>query len=142
MILPDVNVLVYAYREDAEAHESFRDWLDEAINTEHAYGMSDLVLSGFIRVVTHPKAFREPTKPSEAFAFAERVRSQPQCVAIRPGPRHWDIFTRLCRECGAKGNLVPDAFLAALAIEHGCEWITTDRDYARFAGLKWRHPWG
>jgi toxin-antitoxin system PIN domain toxin len=140
LILPDVNVLVYAYREDAEAHQPFRDWLDEVINSEHPYGMSDLVLSGFIRVVTHPKVFREPTKASEAFAFAERILSQPQCVVIRPGPRHWNIFKRLCMECSAKGNLVPDAFLAALAIEHGCEWITTDRDYARFTGLRWRHP--
>jgi predicted nucleic acid-binding protein len=72
--------------------------------------------------------------------FTDRMRNQPNCVPIAPGARHWDIFTSLCRSAGAKGNLVPDAYLAALAIESGSEWITTDRDFSRFPGLRWRHP--
>ena len=88
MILPDVNVLVYAHREDTLDHRAYRDWLESAVNSDAAFGMSDLVISGFVR----------------------------------------------------KGNLVPDARLAAMAIEHGCEWITTDGDFARFPGLRWRHP--
>jgi predicted nucleic acid-binding protein len=68
------------------------------------------------------------------------LREQPNRVQLEPGPRHWEIFERLCRESGAKGNLVADAYLAALAIESGCEWVTTDRDYSRFKGLRWRHP--
>ena len=72
--------------------------------------------------------------------FADGIRKQPNCVFIQPGERHWEIFARLCKEAGVKGNLVPDAYLAALAIEAGCEWITTDRDFSRFPGLRWRHP--
>ncbi len=71
--------------------------------------------------------------------FAEQVRNQPNCTLVAPGPRHWDIFTRLCRGAGAKGNLIPDAYLAALAVASGSEWVTTDGDFARFSGLRWRH---
>jgi toxin-antitoxin system PIN domain toxin len=102
--------------------------------------MSDLVLSGFVRVVTHPKVFKRPSSIADAVTFAEQVREQPNCVHVTPGPRHWDIFIRLCRENAVKGNLVPDAYLAALAIESGCEWISTDRDFSRFKGLRWSAP--
>jgi hypothetical protein len=102
--------------------------------------VSDIVLSGFLRVVTHPHAFRDPTPLDAALAFVTQVRDRPNAVSVSPGERHWDIFTRLCRTVGAKGSLVPDAYLAALAIECGAEWVTTDRDYARFPGLRWRHP--
>jgi predicted nucleic acid-binding protein len=68
------------------------------------------------------------------------LRSRPNCVPVAPGVRHWNIFINLCESVRAKGNLVPDAYFAALAIESGCEWITTDSDYARFSGLRWRHP--
>ena len=140
MILPDVNVLVYACREDAVDHDRYRTWLEGVINSDAAYGMSDLVLSGFVRIVTHPRVFSVPSSPSDAHAFCEQLRDQPNRVSIAPGSNHWSIFSRLCREAGAKGNLVPDAFLGALAIEHGCEWITTDRDFSRFDGLRWSHP--
>lgn len=140
MVLIDVNVLVYAHREDSLDHIRFRGWLEDLVNSEQAFGMSELVLSGFIRIVTHPKVFREPSPLADALSFAEQVRGHPTCVVVEPGERHWGIFTRLCRDCRARGNLVPDAYLAALAIESGSEWITTDRDYARFPGLRWRHP--
>lgn len=140
MILCDVNVLVYAFRREHQRHAAFRSWLEKQVNGAEAYGMSDLVLSGFVRVVTHPRVFRNPDPLEEALAFAAQIRGQPHCVRIDPGPRHWDLFLSLCRKSHARGNLVPDAFFAALAIEHGCEWITTDRDYARFPGLRWRHP--
>ena len=102
--------------------------------------MSDFVLSGFVRVVTHPGIFAVPSPIDLALAFAEEIRGRVNRVAVSPGRRHWSIFTELCLSAGAKGNLVPDAWLAALAIESGSEWITTDRDYARFPGLRWRHP--
>ncbi len=140
MILPDVNVLVYAYREEARDHAAYREWLETTINGESAFGLSDLVASGFLRVVTHPRALLPPSPLSDAMNFVEAVRSVPNRVAVHPGPDHWRIFRRLCEESGAKGNVVPDAYLAALAIERGCEWITTDRDFARFRGLRWRHP--
>ena len=112
------------------------------IHDEPAFGLSDLVLSGVIRIVTNPRIFRDPPPVGLAFAFVERPLEQPNCVLVGPGARHWPIFRRVCAESGAKGPLIPDAFFAALAIESGCEWITADRDYARFKGLRWRHPLG
>jgi len=140
MVLPDVNILVYAHRADALGHAAYHDWLDQVIQSDLAFGISDLVLSGFLRVVTHPRIFDPPSSLDDAMAFAEEIRSQPNCVIVQPGPRHWSIFTRLCQQAGVKGNLVPDAYLAALAIESGSEWISSDRDFSRFTGLNWRHP--
>ncbi len=140
MFLFDVNILVYAHREDAPQHEAYREFLEKLINSEQAYGMADLVLSGFLRIVTHPRIFKPPSDMATALAFARQVRNRPNCVTVSPGPRHWKIFTRLCEKAGVKGNLVPDAYFAALAIESGSEWITTDRDFSRFPGLRWRHP--
>jgi toxin-antitoxin system PIN domain toxin len=140
VVLPDVNVLVYAHREETAHHRACREWLEGILNADEAYSVSDLVLSGFVRVVTHPKVFKRPSAIADALAFAEQVREQPNCVHVEPGSRHWEIFTRLCLETRVKGNLVPDAYLAAMAIESGCEWISTDRDFTRFKGLRWRTP--
>ena len=140
MTLLDVNVLVYAHREDAADHAAFRDWLTALVSSDEAYGVSELVLSGFLRVVTHPRVFSPPSPPEDALRFVAEIREQPNAVIVAPGARHWDIFAGLCRSGSAKGNLVADAYLAALAIESGSEWITTDRDYGRFPGLRWRHP--
>ncbi len=140
MRLCDVNVLVTAFREDAPHHREIRRWLDDLVNSPAAFGLSDLVLSGFLRIVTHPRIFQPPTPIDKALEFAEALRSQPNCIRLSPGERHWQLFTRLCREAKAKGNLVPDAFLAALAIESGSEWITSDRDFSRFNGLRWHSP--
>ncbi len=140
MILPDVNILVHAHKEQAPDHERFRQWMENLINGEAAYGMSELVVSGFIRIVTHPRIFDPPSTLDIALQFASDVLAPDTCVRIAAGPRHFQIFERLTRSSGAKGNLIPDAYLAALAIESGCEWVTTDRDFGRFAGLGWRHP--
>lgn len=140
MILADVNVLVYAHREETADHERYRSWLEDQMTSESAFGVSELVLTGFVRIVTHPRIFSTPTPMDLAIDAADTLRDRPNAVPISPGARHWSIFTRLCRAGGAKGNLVSDAYLAALAIESGSEWVTTDRDYARFPGLRWRHP--
>ncbi len=140
MLLTDVNVLIYAHRGDATGHARYKAWVDEMLAGEAAFGVSELVLSGFVRVATHPRVFKQPTPLDIALAFADRLRIHDNAVAVAPGERHWSIFTRLCRDAGARGNLIPDAYLAALAIESGSEWITTDRDYARFTGLRWKHP--
>ena len=140
MRLVDVNVLVYAFREDSPGHARYREWLRELLESDEAYAVSDQVLSGFLRIVTHPKIFRPPAPLDMALRFAAAIRQRPNAVQVTPGPRHWEIFTRLCREASAKGNLIADAWLAALAIESGSEFITTDRDYARFSGLRWSHP--
>ena len=140
MILVDVNVLVYAHRPDTPDHDRMFSWLDDAMNGAAPFGCSEMVLSGFLRVVTHPKVFAEPTPLAAALAFADAFRIHPNVVPISPGPRHWEIFADLCRISGARGNAVPDAYLAAMAIESGCEWITTDRGFGRFPKLSWRHP--
>ena len=140
MILIDVNVLVYAHRADSPHHAVLKPWLENVINGDQAYGISDVVMSGFLRIVTHPAIFNPPSTMKNALEYCSEVRDRPHCVKINPGERHWQIFIDLCRETGVKGNLVPDAYLAALAIESGSEWITTDRDYSRFPKLRWRNP--
>ena len=114
--------------------------MEALINGDQAYGFSELVLSGFLRVVTHLRVFNPSSDLASALAFTEVIRSQPNAVPIAPGPRHWEIFKNLCESARVKDNLVPDAYLAALAIESGTQWVTTDRDYSRFPGLDWRHP--
>lgn len=140
MILADVNVLVYAFRPDAAHHRACRIWLSDALESDEPFGVSELVLSSVLRIVTHPRIFQRPDSLDDALAFVEALRSSPTAVSVVPGPRHWEIFVRLCRDAHVKGNLVPDAYLAALAIENGAEWATTDRDFARFSGLRWRNP--
>jgi toxin-antitoxin system PIN domain toxin len=140
MILLDVNVLIYAFRADSERHGEFRTWLLEAVSGDAAFGLSEQVLASVVRITTHPKIYVKPSKVSEVFSFCDKLRELPNCALINPKVRHWEIFHRLCQQSDVKGNLVQDAWLAALAIESGCEWITTDRDYARFRGLRWRHP--
>ena len=139
-MLPDVNVLVQAFRSDTTGHERCRKWLEGVVNSDARYGMAPQVLSGVVRITTHPKVFAQPSRLDEVLRFCDTLVAQPHCVVIQPGERHWAIFTRVCTEADARGNLVPDAWYAALAIESGCEWITLDLDYARFRGLRWRMP--
>jgi toxin-antitoxin system PIN domain toxin len=136
----DVNVLVYAHNADEPRHAEYSAWLADALDGPEPFGVSSLVLSGFVRIVTHPRIFVKPYSPTAAIEAASVLRSASAVVALEPGRSHWSIFARLCRTVNAKGNTVPDAYLAALAIEHGCEWNTTDQGFARFPGLRWRHP--
>ena len=140
MVLLDVNVLLYAHRQESPDHDPYRNWLEDVINGSQAYGMADLVLSSFLRIVTHRRIFDPPSPLQSALTFVDQVRDRPNRVSVSPGARHWEIFTRLCAAVQCKGNMVQDAYLAALAIESGSEWITTDRDFSRFPGLRWRHP--
>jgi uncharacterized protein len=140
VILPDVNILVHAFRSDCLQHEICRSFLDDVINGDARYGMAPQVLSGVIRITTHPKVFAVPSSLDEVLRFCDTLLAPSHCAVIQPGERHWEIFKRICTEADARGNLVPDAWFAALAIEAGCEWITLDRDYARFPGLHWRVP--
>lgn len=136
----DVNVLVYAHRPEASRHDEFRRWLDAARREDAPLGIADWVLSGFLRVVTNPKILKEPTPLAIALDFADSLRRAPAVIPLTPGERHWSIFTGLCEAVEASGNLVPDAYLAAIAIESGGTWITADRGFARFPGLRWAHP--
>jgi toxin-antitoxin system PIN domain toxin len=140
VILPDVNVLIYAFRKDLPQHGLCRSWLDGAIDGDAQFGLSPLVLSAVVRITTNPRAFKEPSSLSEAYAYSDNLLSQPHGEIVVPGERHWAIFRQLVEETDTRGPRVTDAWFAALAIEQGCTWITFDRDYARFPGLDWRAP--
>ncbi|MGQ0847729.1 MAG: type II toxin-antitoxin system VapC family toxin [Actinomycetota bacterium] len=140
MVLPDVNVLVHAHRSDSSSHREYRSWLDRARNGNEPLGLTDQVLSGFVRVVTHPRVFKDPTPTPRALAFVETLYASPTAVRVRPGDRVWSIFAELVTETASRGNLIPDAYLAATAIEAGATLFTADRGFARFGRLRWRHP--
>lgn len=138
MRLFDVNILVHAHRAENPGHDFYRDWVIELLASNATFLYSEWVLSAFVRIVTHPRIYRTPTSISMALEFAGEIRARPNGVAIMPGARHWEIFEGLCRRTGIEGNLVPDAYLAALAIEAEAEWISTDTDFARFEpDLSW-----
>jgi toxin-antitoxin system PIN domain toxin len=140
MILPDVNVLIYAFRQDAPQHAICRPWLNNVISGNNRFGISRLALSAVVRITTHVRPYLRPSTLQEAFGFCHDLLGQPHCQVVEPGERHWGIFQRLCTESDTRGRRVTDAWFAALAIEWGCEWITLDRDFARFPGLKYRAP--
>jgi toxin-antitoxin system PIN domain toxin len=141
MMLVDTNVMVYAHRRDAERHPEYRDWMRAMVNGPEPYAVADFAVLGMVRVVTDRRFYREVASTiTDALAFADGIRSQPHAHVISPGPKFWSIFSNLCRQIDAGGKLVPDAYLAALALEHGCEVVTTDKDFRRFPGLRWRHP--
>jgi uncharacterized protein len=139
MKLLDVNILVAAHREDAPLHHSIRPWLETQLETP-GIALTDLVLSGFLRVVTHPKIFKTPTPLEQALDFAADLRARSTVTIVHPGAGHWEIFLGLCRSADARGNWVPDAYHASLAIEYGLEWITLDQGFARYPGLRWSNP--
>lgn len=102
--------------------------------------VSVVALSGFLRVVTHHRVFREATPLARAVDFVQALRSAPNIVSVSPGERHWEILLGLCREAGARGNDVADAYHAAIAVENGATWYSADRGFARFRRLPWAHP--
>jgi uncharacterized protein len=140
MMLVDTNVMIYAHRLDTDRHLEYRAWMDALIAGPEPYAVSDFALNGVIRIVTDRRIYENATPALIALNYAETIRDQPHAQVIGPGPRFWPIFKDLCQKAGASGKLVPDAYLAALAIEHGCEFVSTDKDFRRFPGLRWRHP--
>jgi toxin-antitoxin system PIN domain toxin len=140
MILPDVNVLIYAFRRDAPYHSICKPLIESWVNGEARFGISPLALSAVVRITTNPRSYTQASTLEEAFQYSDYLTDAPNCQIIQPSEHHWDIFQRLCVETNTRGPRVTDAWYAALAIEWGCEWITFDRDYARFPGLKWRSP--
>lgn len=140
MILFDVNVLLYSHRLDSAWHEEANEAVHMALNGDAAFAVSDSVLQSFIRIATSSRILDPPTELNVAIDFAEALRHAPTALVIEPGRRHWRIFTRLLRESNASGDLVPDVFLAALAIESGSTLVSADSDFARFPGLRWENP--
>jgi len=140
VIVLDVNVVVIAYRADHPRHADVRWWFDELLAGDDRFTVTDGVWASFIRLVTNRRVFPVPTPMDEAFEFLRTVRRQPHHQALVPGEEHLTIFERLCLDSGATGDLVPDAYLAALALEHGCAVVSLDGDFSRFEGLDWRRP--
>jgi len=140
MQMPEVNVLIYAHRVESPEHPRYAAWLTDLATATEPFALSDLVCSGFLRIVTNPKIWRPATTLVMAMDFISSLRGLRNCRTVVPGSDHWDIFTTLITSAQARGKLVADAYHAALAIEHGCELVTCDADFARFPGLRWRHP--
>ena len=140
MVLLDVNVLVGAMRTDAPRHDVMRAALESLRASPEPFALCDPVLSGALRILTHPRIFTPPTPAPAALHFVQVLRSSPNALMLAPGPRHWALFVELLERAPAVGNLVSDAWIAALALEHGCEVLSDDADFARLPGVRWRRP--
>lgn len=141
MLMPDVNVLVYAHRADEKVHDAYREWLEKLVNGPAPFALSVLVAVGFVRVVTQRRIYKTPTPIDVALAVVDGLAGHPRCRMIAPDAQHWSDVAALCRRASATGKLVADAQHAALAIATGCTWVTHDRDFAKFEphGLRWQH---
>lgn len=138
MLLLDVNVVVAAHRDDHALHGAARTWFDDLLVGAEDFTVPLAVWRSFVRLVTHPRVFHDPTPRADAFAFIEATVAQPHHLPVRAGDRHLTLLRRLCDEGDARGDLVADAVLAALAVEHRCEIVTFDRDFARFPSVPYR----
>jgi uncharacterized protein len=132
MKCPDVNVLVYAHREEDPTHEYFAGWLDRVVNGPAPFALSVLSASAFVRIVTHAKFPPAPTELEQALAFVEVLVGAPGCRLIGAGPRSWPLTRDLCRKTKTRGPRVSDAHHAAVAIENGCTLVSRDADFQRF----------
>jgi len=140
MIVPDVNVIVHAYHAGSPRHGAARAWWEEALGAPEPVGVAWVVALGFIRITTHPRIMARPFGVDAACRHVESWLAQPQVTLLHPGERHATILFELLRTLGTAGNLTTDAHLAALAIEHQAELCSTDVDFVRFSGLRWRNP--
>jgi uncharacterized protein len=141
VILPDVNVLVYAYRREAEDHDAYATWLTTLVAGRDELALADHCLTAFLRIVTNPRVFTDPAPAAEALTFVDRLRRARRGRPMTATPATWDVLAgHIAQDRGIRGNLVPDAYLAALAVSHGCRLATADRGFARFAGLEFFNP--
>jgi toxin-antitoxin system PIN domain toxin len=140
VIIPDVNLLVHAYNGDSPVHPSARLWWEETLSSPRPVGLPWATILGYIRITTHPRIAANPLPSDVACRHVESWLAQPQVALIHPGEEHAAVLFDLLRQLGTAGNLTSDAHLAAMAIEHQAEIHSTDADFARFPGLKWRNP--
>ena len=140
LILLDVNVLVSAHRASHVHHIASTAFLKKAHEGREVIGLCDIAINGLLRLATHPKIFDSPSTLDQAFSFLEDIFAWPNVIRIAPGQDHWTIYEDLCRKSGAVGAMVTDAYLAALALEHGCVMATFDKDFDRFPGLRTVRP--
>ena len=137
MLLPDVNVLLAGFRGDHVHHEPARAFLEVARGGTVTVGLSDVALSALVRLATNPRVFARPDSAADVLAYIDVLCEAPGQILLA-GPGHWPRFASLCAELQLRGNLVPDAYLAALALEQRAELVTFDRGFGRYPGLRWR----
>ncbi|MGV0743721.1 TA system VapC family ribonuclease toxin [Mycolicibacterium sp. XJ870] len=140
MFLLDVNVVLAAYRADHPDHVAVRPWFDRVLDGDEPFTVPVQVWASFLRLVTNRRIFTVPTPCDDAFSFIEAVNGQPHHVPVAPGPRHLALLHKLCDEADASGDLIPDAVLAAIALEHHCDVVTLDRDFGRFSTVRHIRP--
>jgi uncharacterized protein len=139
-MLLDANLLLYAVHQRAEQHEQAASWLTERLNGASRVGFPWQSISAFLRIATHPRAFERPLEPATAWQRVTDWLAAPVAWVPQPGSQYGRILGELIETYGVRGNLVPDAALAALAIEHGVIVVSTDTDFARFRGVRWENP--
>jgi len=140
MIVPDVNLLVHAYNSDSPAHAPARRWWETLMNGTRPVGLAWVALLGFVRITTHRQVLRRPLPVAAACAHARSWLARPYVSVLHPGDRHAELLFGLLESLGTAANLTTDAHLAALAIEYQAELHSSDADFARFPGLRWRNP--
>jgi toxin-antitoxin system PIN domain toxin len=140
VILVDANLLIYAHDVRSRLHQATRSWFNQILGAPRPVGLAWVTLLAFLRITTSSRALSSPLLVSEAVAVIDDLLQRPPVVVLQPGERHWSILQRCVMDGQAAGNLLTDAHLAALAIEHGAVLCTTDRDFARFPGLRWGNP--
>ena len=136
MLLLDVNVVLAAHRSDHPQHGVVRPWFDQLIAGDDAFTVPVTVWASFLRLATNRRIFDVPTPRADAFSFLAATCAQPHHLLIGPGPRHLAVLREVCDDGDAVGDLVPDAVIGALAVEHSCEIVTLDRDFARFSSVR------
>ena len=140
MLIPDINLLVYAYNSDAPEHTQARKWWERAMSDIQPVGVPWVVSLGYLRIMTSRRILASPLLPSEALMHIRSWLDQPQVQVIEPGPRHLDLLESLATTARITGELTTDLHLAALAIEHRAELHSNDSDFSRFPGLRWTNP--
>lgn len=140
MLLLDVNIVLAAHRADHPEHAAVRAWFDAMLLEDERFAVPAFVWASFLRLATNRRIFTVPTPRADAFAFVDATRAQARYLELAPGPRHFELLREICDDADATGNLVPDAVIAAVAVEHGCEVVTLDRDFGRFSAVRHRRP--
>lgn len=140
MILPDINLLLYAHHPRAPQHPQALAWWNGCLQGSEGIALAWAVIQGFVRITTHPRIFQNPLPVAGALERVEEWLTLPHVHLIHPAQTHFHRWSELLNQIGTAGNLTTDAHLAALAIERGLILHTTDADFARFPGLKWKNP--
>lgn len=140
MIIPDINILIYAINQDSHCHNKAKNWLEKILNSNETIGLSWIVIIGFIRIITNNKIMSSPLIAKDAVNIISSWLLMPNVIILNPTNDHWNILCELLDQLGTAGNITSDAHLAALAIEHKAYLFSSDNDFSRFKGLRWKNP--